>query len=209
MSNIHSKGLECFLLQSVSSYYQHLKANNKNNGKLVLGVWQMKHQQTFLLDKTLFSHPLTHSIPSPVFLPLLSLSSTVFGVFLSATWVSLTAPWCGAWWVPGECTPSHPQSFPVCNPWVMAVDACCTTRHGLSDCASAWLAYRFQPTHVSLLSVQYQPAWEPLQAWSCPEMALQPPTHITTFPNAEKLSVSTCAVAFSVLSLQIWELCFP
>lgn len=87
----------------------------------------MKHQQTFLLDKMPFTHPLTS-------LPLLSLSSTVFSVFLLATWVSLTTPWCGVWWVPGECTPSHPQSFPVCNPWVMALDACCTTRHWLSDC---------------------------------------------------------------------------
>lgn len=36
ISNIHSEGLECFSLQSVVSYYKHLKANNKKNGNLFL-----------------------------------------------------------------------------------------------------------------------------------------------------------------------------
>lgn len=133
----------------------------------------------------LFSHLPTHSIPPLLFLPLLSLSSTVFGVFLSATWVSLTAPWCGVWWVPGECTPSHPESFPVCNPWVMAVDACCTTRHWLSDCVSAWLTYRFERTHVSVFLYSTQSAclgnlyWlEAVPKWLYNHPRLSPPSWV-------------------------------
>lgn len=41
-------------------------------------------------------------------------------------------------------------------PESLALDACCTTRHWLSDCTSAWLAYWISATTGLLPSLHYQ-----------------------------------------------------
>lgn len=66
----------------------------------------------------------------------------------------------------------------------MALDACCTTRHWLSDCASAWLAYWFLPPQASPLPTSPVLTAKPNWPDVAPKMAPRPPTHLNIVLSA-------------------------